>query len=335
MKMIRLLSEKRGYLRTTLTLVIIFLAAGCTCFSIPLMQPEGKLDETVVSGKGRDKIVLIDISGVISSKEERGGGLSLRRQSSMVARLREELQKASQDKKVKGVILRLNTPGGTVTASDIIYQEITRFKRERNLPVVACMMELATSGGYYVSIAADTIVAHPTSVTGSLGAIAIKINAQGLMEKIGIEDETIMAGDKKDLFSPLRPLTEEERVIIQDMLNEFHQRFISLIAENRKTLSLEQVKTLADGRVYTADQALKNGLVDQIGYLEDAIELMKRKAGLDKAKVVMYHRPYSYKNNIYSQLSGYDFKNLNLVNLDLSSLVDGAGGLRFMYMWLP
>jgi protease-4 len=253
----------------------------------------------------------------------------------MVARLREELQKASQDKKVKGVILRLNTPGGTVTASDIIYQEITRFKRKRNLPVVACMMELATSGGYYVSIAADTIVAHPTSVTGSLGAIAIKFNAQGLMEKIGIEDETITAGDKKDLFSPLRPLTEEERVIIQDMLNEFHQRFISLIAENRKTLSLEQVKTLADGRVYTADQALKNGLVDQIGYLEDAIELMKRKAGLDQAKVVMYHRPYSYKNNIYSQLSGSDFKNLNLVNLDLSSLVDGAGGLRFMYMWLP
>jgi protease-4 len=297
MKKAGLLCEKSGYIKRTLTLVSILFLAGCTCFSIPLMQREGKLEETVVSGKGKDKILLVDISGVISSKERRGG--LFREQSSMVSQLREELQKASQDEGVRGVILRLNTPGGTITASDIIYQEITRFKREHNLPVVACMMELATSGGYYVAIAADTIVAHPTTVTGSLGAVAVKFNAEGLMEKIGVEDETITAGDKKDLFSPLRPLTEEERGIIQEMLNEFHQRFISLIAENRKTLSLEQVKPLADGRVYTADQALKNGLVDEIGYLDDVIEMVKGKAGLEKAKVVMYHRPYSYKNNIY------------------------------------
>lgn len=326
-------SDRRGYVKTILILMSILFLAGCTCFSIPLMQREGKLEETVVSGKGKDKILLVDISGVISSKEQ-GRGLFGER-ASMVSRVREELEKASKDERVRGVILRLNTPGGTITASDIIYQEIKRFKRERNLPVVACMMELATSGGYYVATAADTIVAHPTTVTGSLGAIAIKFNAEGLMEKIGIEDETIMAGDKKDLFSPLRPLTEEERVIIQDMLNEFHQRFISLIAENRKTLSLEQVKPLADGRVYTADQALKNGLVDEVGYLDDVIEMVKGKAGLEKAKVVMYHRPYSYKSNIYSQMRGTEFKNLNLINLDLSWLVDGAGGLRFMYMWLP
>ena len=325
--------DRKGYVTRTLTLVSILFLAGCTCFSIPLMQREGKLEETVVSGKGKDKILLVDISGVISSKERRGG--LFQGQSSMVSRLREELQKASEDEKIRGVILRLNTPGGTITASDIIYQEITRFKREHNLSVVACMMALATSGGYYVASAADTIVAHPTTVTGSLGAVAVKFNAEGLMEKIGVEDETITAGDKKDLFSPLRPLTEEERVIIQEMLNEFHQRFITLIAENRKTLTLEQVKPLADGRVYTADQALKNGLVDEIGYLDDVIEMVKGKADLEKAKVIMYHRPYSYKSNIYSQMRGTEFKNLNLVNLDLSWLVDGAGGLRFMYMWLP
>lgn len=324
---------KLGCVKYMLILGGLLTLVGCTCFSIPLMQREGKLGETVVSGKGRDKILLLDISGVISSKERRRGLFQER--TSMVAQVREELEKASQDTRVKGVILRLNTPGGTVTASDIIFQEIMRFKRERAIPVVACMMEMATSGGYYVSIAADTIVAHPTSVTGSLGAIAVKFNAQGLMEKIGVEDETVTAGDKKDLFAPWRPLTEEERAIIQSMLNDFYQRFIALIAESRKTLSLEQVKTLADGRVYTADQALKNGLVDEIGYLDDVIEMVKKKAGLDRAKVVMYHRPYSYKSNIYSQLAGSDFKNINLVNLDLSWLADGAGGLRFMYMWLP
>ena len=209
--------------KTMFILGSLLCLVGCTCFSIPLMQREGELEETVVSGKGRDKIVLLDISGVISSKERRRGLFQER--TSMVAQLREELEKASQDKRVKGVILRLNTPGGTVTASDIIYQEIIRFKRERAIPVMACMMELATSGGYYVSIAADTIVAHPTSVTGSLGAIAVKFNAQGLMEKIGVEDETLTAGDKKDLFAPWRPLTDEERAIIQEMLNDFYQRF--------------------------------------------------------------------------------------------------------------
>jgi protease-4 len=333
MVMIKRFWGKLGCFKNLLILCGLLTLVGCTCFSIPLAQREGKLEETVVSGEGRDKILLLDISGVISSKERRRGLFQER--TSMVAQLREELEKASKDKRVRGIILRLNTPGGTVTASDIIYQEIIRFKRERAIPVVACMMEMATSGGYYVSIAADTIVAHPTSVTGSLGAIAVKFNAQGLMAKIGVEDETVTAGDKKDLFAPWRPLTEEERDIIQSMLNDFYQRFISLIAENRKTLSLEQVKTLADGRVYTADQALKNGLVDEIGYLDDVIEMIKKEAGLDKAKVVMYHRPYSYKNNIYSQLTGSDFKNINLVNLDLSWLVDGAGGLRFMYMWLP
>ena len=334
MKMVALLHAKRNYVKTTLALSLILFSAGCTCFSVPLVQPEGKLDETVIAGKGKDKIVLMDVSGVISSKEKRSGLVPFRGETSIVARLREELQKASQDKKIRGVILRINSPGGTVTASDIIYQEITRFKREHKLPVVACMMDVATSGGYYISIAADTIVAHPTSVTGSLGAIAIKLNAQGLLEKIGIEDETITTGDKKDIFSPLRPLTEEEKIIIQTMLNDFYQRFISLIAENRKTLSLEQVKALADGRVYTADQALKNGLIDQIGYLEDVIELVKKRAGIDEAKVIMYHRPYSYKSNIYSQMTGADIKNLNLINLDLGSLVDGTG-LRFMYLWMP
>ncbi|MDX1778943.1 MAG: S49 family peptidase, partial [Thermodesulfobacteriota bacterium] len=146
-----------GWVKNLLILCGLLNLVGCTCFSIPLTQREGKLEETVVSGEGRDKILLLDISGVISSKERRRGLFQER--TSMVAQLREELEKASQEERVKGVILRLNTPGGTVTASDIIYQEIIRFKRERAIPVVACMMEMATSGGYYVSIAADTIVA--------------------------------------------------------------------------------------------------------------------------------------------------------------------------------
>ena len=313
--------------------LLALLTTGCTCFSIPLVEKTQSLDETVISGKGRDKVLLIDVSGILSS-EEKGGTFSLRKKASIVARIREELKKAATDKRIKGLILRVNSPGGTVTSSDIIYREIKKFKEKKGLPVIACIMELAASGGYYVSLASDAIIAHPTSVTGSIGVIALKFNAKGLMEKIGIEDETIKAGDKKDLWSPFRPSTEEERKIMQNMLDDFHGKFMDVVAEGRKELTREQIRVLADGRIYSAEQALKEKLVDGIGYLDDVIELVKKKAGVDKAKVIMYHRPYSYKNNIYSRMSNSDVKNINLVNLDLSGLLDDMG-LRFMYLWLP
>ena len=177
-------------------------------------------------------------------------------------------------------------------------------------------------------------MAHPTSVTGSIGAIALKFNAQGLMEKIGIENETITAGDKKDFLSPLRPMTKEEREIIQEMLNNLHERFMNVVAKGRKDLSLEQVRMLADGRVFVAEKALEEKLIDEIGYLDDAIDLVKKRAGIDKAKVIVYHRPYSYENNIYSRMMNSDFKNINLVNLDLGGLINDMG-LGFMYLWLP
>jgi protease-4 len=319
-------------MRVVCAAALLFIC-GCTCFSIPLMERDRELDETVVSGKGRDKILLMDISGTISSKEKRGA-ISFRSEDSIVSRVREELTRAAEDSRIKGLIVRINSPGGTVTASDIIYTEIKRFKEETKVPVVAAITELAASGGYYVAVAADTIVAHPTSVTGSIGVIAVKFNAQGLMEKIGVVDETFTAGDKKDLFSPMRPVTAEERDIIQTMLNSFHQRFKDLVRTGRPSLTAADIDRLADGRVYTADQALANKLVDEIGYLDDAIATVKKGAGIKDARVVMYHRPWGYKNNIYSQLIRPEVENINLINLDLSWLL-GEAGLHFMYLWAP
>ena len=333
MKILCLVKEQKSYLAIMIVLFLSLLSAGCTCFSIPLMEKERSLDETVVSGKGKDKILLMDISGVLSTKEK-GGRLPFQKEASIVSRVREELKKAAKDKRIKGLIMRINSPGGTVTSSDIIYSEVNKFKEKKKIPVIACIMELAASGGYYVALAADTIVAHPTSVTGSIGVIALKFNAKGLMEKIGIEDETIKAGDKKDLLSPFRPNTEEEREILQNILNNFHRKFMDIVAEGRKELDMEQIKVLADGRVFSAEQAAKEKLVDEIGYLDDAIELVKKRAGVDKAKVIIYHRPYSYKNNIYSRMINSDFKNINLVNVDVGRILDDMG-LRFMYLWLP
>ena len=333
MKKLFLVNGQKSYLAITTILFLLVLSAGCTCFSIPVMERERSLGETVVSGEGKDKILLIDISGVISTKE-RGGMLPFQKESSIVSRVREELKKAAKDKRIKGLIIRINSPGGTATASDIIYREINRFKEEKRIPVIACIMELAASGGYYVAVSADTIIAHPTSVTGSIGVIALKLNIKGLMEKIGIENETLTAGDKKDFLSPLRPMTKEEREIIQNMLNDLHERFMNIVAKGRRDLNMEQVRVLADGRIFIAEKALEKKLVDAIGYLDDAIELVKKRAGIVEAKVIVYNRPYSYKNNIYSRMMNSDFKNINMVNVDLGGLVSDMG-LRFMYLWLP
>jgi len=172
MKKLFLVNGKKSYLAITIILFLLVLSAGCTCFSIPVMERERSLDETVVSGEGKDKILLMDVSGVISSKEKRGM-LPFQKEVSIVSRVREELKKAANDERIKGLVIKINSPGGMVTASDIINREINKFKEEKRMPVIACIVDLAASGGYYIAVSADTIMAHPTSVTGSIGAIAL------------------------------------------------------------------------------------------------------------------------------------------------------------------
>jgi protease-4 len=195
-------------------------------------------------------------------------------------------------------------------------------------------MDLGASGGYYVAVSADKIVAHPTTVTGSIGVIMLNLSVEGLLQKIGVKDTSIKTGEHKDMGSPLKTMTEEERKIFQGVLDSMYERFLSVITENRKGLPQEKLKPLADGRIYTAQQALEYGLIDRIGYLDEAIELAKNEAGLTTARVIIYHRPGSYKNNIYSQLSKSGFGTINLLNIDLKTFVR-SGTPSFMYLWSP
>ena len=311
----------------------LFLASGCSFISVSLVQPVQPLRETTVMGKGKEKVLIVEISGIISEEEKRGiAGLS--GEPDMVARIKEELKTAAKDKHIKAIILRINSPGGTVTASDMIYHEIEQFKKKTNNKVIACIMDLGASGGYYVAVSADKIVAHPTTVTGSIGVIMLNLSVEGLLQKIGVKDTSIKTGEHKDMGSPLKTMTEEERKIFQGVLDSMYERFLSVIAENRKELTNEKLKSLADGRIYTAQQALDYGLIDQIGYLDEAIELAKNEAGLTTARVIIYHRPGSYKNNIYSQLSKSGFGTINLLNIDLKTFVR-SGTPSFMYLWAP
>jgi len=186
-------------------------------------------------------------------------------------------------------VLRINTPGGTVTASDIIYREIMLFREETKVPVVAALMDVAASGGYYIALAADRIVAHPTTVTGSIGTIMVTANVEGLLGKIGVATNTFKSAEHKDMGSPFRMLTPEERAIFQSVIDELQRQFVAKVVERRR-LTESAARGLADGRIYTAPQALGKGLVDALGYMPDALAAARRAIGVDEAKVIVYKR---------------------------------------------
>lgn len=313
--------------------LLCLLGLGCSFISISLIPPVEPLKETTVSGSGKDKILIIDISGIIS-EEGKSSLVGLSGEPDIVARIREELKLAAKDKHIKAIILRINSPGGTVTAADIIYHEIEQFKEKTGIKVIASIMDLGASGGYYVAVSADKIVAHPTTVTGSIGVIMLNLSFEGLLQKIGVKDTSIKTGEYKDMGSPLKTMTEEERKIFQSVMNNLYERFLAVIAKNRKELTPEKIKSLADGRIYTAQQALELKLIDQIGYLDETIAQAKKDAGIEDARVVIYHRPGTYKNNIYSQLSSSSFGAINLLNIDLKTFIR-SGTPSFMYLWTP
>lgn len=306
---------------------------GCTLISFQIGNKISPFEEKIITGEGEDKILLIDIEGVISGKDQTNI-LGIRKELGMVEKIKEQLNKAEKDKDIKAIILKLNTPGGTVTASDIIYHELMEFKKKRDVKIIAAMMDLSTSGGYYISMAADKIIAHPTTITGSIGVLALKINVKGLFDIIGIEDETIKSGDKKDMTSPFRPFTKEEKKIFQDIIDSLFQNFLTVVKDNRKNLSHEEIIKLADGRVYTARQALQLKMIDQIGYMEDAIELARKEAGLEKATVITYHRSFQYKENIYSSSFPAAPPSVNILNFGSNSFAERIG-TKFMYIWSP
>ena len=309
-------------------LLLLCLLPGC--ISLSLLDGRTKpLVETVVYGESGPKILLLEIEGTISEVPESDAFFGLRRES-MLAGIREQLDKAREDREIRALLLRVNSPGGTVTASDILYTELLRFKQERSLPVVAQLMGVAASGGYYVSMAADRVVAHPTTVTGSIGVIFVGVNLSGLMEKLGIRDQTLVTGPYKDAGSPLRPMRPAERQQLQSVLDDMLVRFEQVVEAGRPELDAAQVHGLADGRVFSAPQALEQGLVDTLGSLEDGIAEAERLAGLSESRVVTYHRQREWVQNYYARPVVPP-----RVTLRLEPPLPLPEGPGFLYLWAP
>jgi len=216
-----------------------------------------------------DRIQMIRLSGLIIDKQD----TSLMSSGDSASSAIKYLRKAVADPHVKGVLLRINSPGGTVPTSQELNSEVMAL-RNKQKPIVAYMTDMAASGGYYAASAADRIVAEPGTITGSIGVIFSSMNIKGLSDKLGLKSEVVKSGTFKDIGSPFRPPTPEEKAILQGLIADSYDQFVDAVAKGRK-MPIEAVKKLADGRIYSGRQALKLGLVDQLGGYETANDLLQ------------------------------------------------------------
>jgi len=303
---------------------------GCSLnVHLDLLGADTLQEVVLLPSKAKEKILLVDVSGMITAGGD--GGL-LSREKDSTAMVYAQLSRASKDRAVRGVILRLDTPGGEVTASDVIHHEILRYKRKTGVPVTALMMSLAASGGYYIACAADWIVAHPTTLTGSIGVVALFPETAVLLDKLGLRVNVIKSGGLKDAGSFFRKMTDEERILFQSLIEGDYRIFLDVVAAGRAgRLTPEEILGLADGRVFSGRQALEHKLVDAVGYFDTALETTLEMARLPSAKVVTYTYYPKIKTNIYAVASAGESL---MGSMDWTRGLSGLRSGRY-YLWLP
>lgn len=291
---------KRPFLKNLITLgAVTIILFGAIWWISSFVVKDGGGDLTA-----RDKLALVRIEGVITESED----------------IVRQIKKYREDSSIKGIVLRIDSPGGAVGPSQEIYKEVLKTTEVKK--VVASMGGLAASGGYYIASAANRIFANPGTITGSIGVIMAFSNFEELMKKLGLKTTVIKSGKFKDVGSPVREVTEEERKILQNVSDDIHGQFIEAVAKGRN-LKIESVKELADGRIFSGRQAKESGLIDELGTLEDAISYATKLAGIkEKAKIVQERKE---KNLL-----------LRLFKEDFSSLIPSPLNTKFLgaqYIW--
>ena len=300
---------------------------------------EGRIVD-VWLGWGGGKVAIIEVEGTLSNSKSSG---LLSPTENTMSLFTQQLQRAEDDSSVKAIVLRVNSPGGTVTSSDGMYQILRRFREKTGKPIVSSIQEMGASGAYYLSCAADKIVAQPTSIVGSIGVIFESLEFSGTLGKIGAKSWAITSGPLKEMGSPFKPLEPREEAVMQEMVEEYFARFVDIV-KTRRPISetvpadLREFKKadyagLFSGRVFSGAEGKKLGLVDQIGLLTDAIDLAKDLGHVPHAEVVMYRRPFGYSGSIYASSTMSPAK-ANITTLD----IPGEAGfipVGFYYMWRP
>ena len=246
-------------------------------------------EDTMIQGDGEDIVALINIDGIIVESDPSGGFDSLSSDYTSSRKIKRTLNMVTADENVKAVVLRVNSPGGSAAASDQIFEDIKLFKNSYNIPVVAYFTDTAASGGYYVSMSADKIIANPANITGGVGVIVSYLNFADFIDRYGIRDITYKSGELKDLTNPFSVPSDIEAEIINEIIEDVYDRFVDVIVEGRK-LDKNTVIRLSDGRIYSAKQAVDNQLIDSVGQLGDAFDEAQKLAGIEGASLVEFGR---------------------------------------------
>jgi protease IV len=323
-----------------IVIIAITLTVNCSYQSLigPINLFEGQssvLHEKYITyaEEVKDKILLINIDGEIS--DEQTGSIFSGKQNT-VLEVKQRLDGALRDTSVKAIILKIDTPGGGGTASDLVYYELQEFKAIRKIPIVVWMVGMSTSGGYYISMASDHIIAHPTCITGSIGVIAVFPSIDGLLKKVGVNVEVVKSGKFKDSGSMFRKMTPDDKKIILNTINSMYDRFFTIVYENRKKtgISIEQLKGYADGKIFTAYDAKKFNLIDDIGYFNNAFAKAKELAKIARANLVTYSYKTMGRETIYSNQKPSGVGMDASQGLNMESIKKSISP-QFLYMWIP
>jgi protease-4 len=338
-------------MRRCLALIVLALgAAGClhplqTNSKVGLTTPvtaritaelepknnSSPVEEMAVDGRPcaarTPKVAIVDVDGLLLNVNFTGPYAA---GENPVDLFREKLDAAAADPCVCAVVLRINSPGGAVTATDVMWREVLSFRERTHRPVVACLMDLGCGGAYYLATASDLIVAHPTTVTGGIGVLLNLYNLSDFMNVFSIKSQTVKAGPNIDAGTMTEALTPAAKQILQAMATEFQQRFQAVVRQQRPRVDAADGRTF-DGRVFTAGQALENGLIDRVGYLDDALNAARELAGQPGARAVLFHRgndlartPYATTPNVPLQASLFP---VSIPGIDRTRLP------TFLYLW--
>jgi protease-4 len=307
---------------------------GEVAIKLPTVSDPGPMVASVIQtsrlGDAAPRLALIDVDGLLLNQNSDG---ILGSGENPMAVFREKLTAAAADGRVAALVLRVHSPGGGVTACDIMADELDRFKACTRKPVVACLMDVATSGAYYLAIGADRVVAQPTAITGGIGAIFNHVNLQDAMAQLNVVSDPVKAGSRIDMGSVTGPLEPETRALLQEMAGEFHQRFLERVARRRPGMTQADRRDLRDGRIVAAPRALALHLVDRLGYLHDAIHEAEGLAGVTDSEVVIYHRPGTPTRSLYA-ISPSPPRLSEAIPLSYPGL-DRTKLPTFLYLWQP
>lgn len=322
------------------------LGGGCGSPSLlitPVSNSSELNEEVVQPGQGwfAPKVAIIEVEGTLANAKS--GGFLAPTENAM-SLFQQQLDRAAADGRVKALVLRINSPGGTVTASDGMYEILRRFRKDTGKPVVASIQEVGASGAYYLSCGADEIYAQPTSIVGSIGVIFESLEFSGTLSKIGAVSWAITSGPLKEMGSPFKPLEPRERAVMKEMVDEYFARFVGVVKSRRPHLLETAKPNLTDyrdldyagifsGRVFSGAEAQRRGLIDQTGLLADAIDRAKVLGSAPDASTIMYRRPYEYSGSIYASTAvGTGRATSTVLEVPGAQALVPAG---FYYLWRP